>query len=560
MSKRLYFLYLSVICSQLLSATQKIDDIDLKITSASKVKQNQRVDLKRKCPPQKQSQVQITFDLTTKNIANTDAQCFVFFVKKGFSFSPYLQKLAATFFPQLQAYMKEKKFIGKNKTSLFVPISTKKGIKRLLFLGLGEPKDGKIDIERLRQATGTLIRLAQKNKFSHIAIVSPDAQLFGVAPDYVAKQLVITLYMAVYQFNEFITTKDRRLNSTCKITLGISKKDKKAIKKILPEGAYIGRAVNRARYWVDLPASHLTPIRLTNDAKAIAKKHGFTITVFDRKKIVELGMGGLAAVSQGNQDCRFVVMEYKTKKKKADTIAFVGKGITFDSGGLSIKSSKGMSTMKDDMGGAASVIAAMDALGYLKPAVNIVCITPLTENMLSASAIKPGDIVTFYNCKTAEIKNTDAEGRMVLADGLSYAERHYKPNAMIDLATLTGSCSRALGPFYSGLFSTNKSFREKTKKASKISGDRVWRLPMNDCYKAAIKSNIADIQNIGKPKYKAGATTAALFLQNFVGKTPWVHLDIAGTAYNVPDVSYYRTDSATGVGVRLLVELAMNWS
>ena len=217
-----------------------------------------------------------------------------------------------------------------------------------------------------------------------------------------------------------------------------------------------------------------------------------------------------------------------------------------------------METMKEDMSGAAAVIGSMQAIAQLKPDVNIVAITALSENLPSGTATKPGDILRFYNGKTAEVKNTDAEGRLVLADALSYAVKHYNPVAIIDLATLTGACAYALGPFYSGLVSEHDEFADKVLHAANKSGDFAWRLPLTDDYKVAIKSDVADICNIGTKKISAGTITAAAFLQNFVGDVPWVHLDIAGVAFAVPNISYYGS-GGTGYGVRLLVELAMNW-
>jgi leucyl aminopeptidase len=187
-------------------------------------------------------------------------------------------------------------------------------------------------------------------------------------------------------------------------------------------------------------------------------------------------------------------------------------------------------------------------------------LTPICENLPSGKATKPGDIIRFYNGKTAEVRNTDAEGRLILADALSYAVQHYQPDFIIDLATLTGACAYALGPFYSGMMSKSDEFMKKVEHASELSGDRVWRLPFHDDYKVAIKSAVADMCNAGNNRYRAGAITAGFFLSNFVGDTPWVHLDIAGTAFDVPDMPYYRTGNATGFGVRLLVELAVHWN
>jgi leucyl aminopeptidase len=203
-------------------------------------------------------------------------------------------------------------------------------------------------------------------------------------------------------------------------------------------------------------------------------------------------------------------------------------------------------------------LVALEALAHLKPDVHVIGVAPLAENLPSGKATKPGDIVQFYNGKTAEVKNTDAEGRLILADALSYVTKHYKPDAIVDIATLTGACAAALGPFYSGLMSCHDELVEKIMESGHRAGDHVWRLPLNDDYAAAIRSDVADLSNIGSQRYMAGAVTAAYFLKQFVHDTPWAHLDIAGTAFNVPDIPYYRT-GATGVGVRLLVDLAMNW-
>jgi leucyl aminopeptidase len=272
-----------------------------------------------------------------------------------------------------------------------------------------------------------------------------------------------------------------------------------------------------------------------------------------------MGMHGLAGVSAGSgQDAHFVILEYKTKKPKAPTIAFVGKGITFDSGGLSIKPANSMEDMKEDMAGAASVINAIAAVAQLGADVNVIAVAPITENMPGCHAQKPGDIVTFYNGKTAEIRNTDAEGRLILADALAYTAKHFKPDAMIDVATLTGACIYAVGPFFSALLSDNDELSERVQQAAKMAGDPVWRLPFTPDFKEAVKSPIADIQNVGNPSIAAGTITAAWFLRHFTDDVPWVHLDIASSAFNVPGISYYGK-GATGSSVRLLIDVARNW-
>jgi len=503
----------------------------------------------------------ITFMVSSKKILDLKADCSVFFLEQDFAFSKDLVQVEKKYFPKLKQFLKFKEFKGAQKSSLLMNACDNQEMFHLLFLGLGKSSKGKkIDVENFRRALGLLIRVAEKNKFKKLAVKLPTASLFGVTQQYLGKQVATIINMASYHFDTFITQKAYKLPHNFEITLCVADKDKKAITKGLKEGESISEAVNKARNWVDLPPADLTPMQLADAAKKIAKKHDIKITVFNEKKVEQLKMGGLVAVSKGSErDCALVIMEYKAKKKTAPTLAFVGKGVTFDSGGLSLKPSAAMETMKEDMSGAAAVIASMDALANLKPKVNIVCVAPLAENLPSGNATMPGDIITFYNGKTAEVKNTDAEGRLILADALSYVEKHYKPDAIVDLATLTGACLYALGPFFCGMMGKHEGLLKKVQRASDLSGDRVWNLPFHDDYKPAIKSTVADISNIGSKKYLAGTVTAGFFLKNFVKDTPWVHLDIAGTAFNVPDISYFR-DGATGFGVRLLVELALNWS
>lgn len=503
----------------------------------------------------------IKFTLTSKKLLEQDAECLVFFLEQDFKFSKELAECADCFFPQLKKFMKDRNFSGSAGSSLLIPVSFQDYVSNLLFVGLGKVVRGNktIDIENFRRALGSVVRIAESKKYKTIALSIPPRSLFGVTAEYLGKQVATIVAMANYHFDKFITQKDARVPHDFDITCVVDSKDKALFDRGMKIGHTISEAVNTAREWVDTPADQLTPAVFANNAKKIAKKESLKITVFDGKKIKQLGMGGLEAVSRGSdEDCRMIIMEYKPKKKTTKTIGLVGKGITFDSGGLSLKPADYMDTMKDDMSGAAAVIAAMQALANLKPSVNVVAVAALAENMPGAKAFKPGDVLKFYNGKTAEILNTDAEGRLVLADALSYITKHYKLDALIDLATLTGACMYALGHFFCGLMSQHDNFATKVQSASVLSGDRVWPLPFHDDYKPAIKSDIADIKNTGSKAYMAGTTTAGFFLQNFVGDTPWVHLDIAGTAFNVPDISYLRK-GATGFGVRLLVELVMNW-
>lgn len=501
----------------------------------------------------------LTITTNKKAMLEQSTDCLAFFVEKDFAFSKELQSIAHALFPDLKELMDDRDFTGDAKSVLIVPVAGHKNIKNLLFIGIGKKDTDKyMTLEFYRRAVGVLVRNADRINAKKVAVELPSAKRFGIELEELAKETALTAQLAAYYFTEFHT--DKKQYHPAQFELSIVNDDAKAVTAGLKEADIIAQATNLARHWIDSPPCVVTPPHLADEAKKIAKKYDLTFTVFNEKQIIEMGMGGLAGVSRGSdRDCQFVIMEYNCGKKTAPTIALVGKGITFDSGGLSLKPAQSMETMKEDMSGAAAVIATMQAIAQLKPKVNVVALTPISENLPSGKATKPGDILHFYNGKTAEIKNTDAEGRLILADALSYAVKHYKPDAMIDIATLTGACSYALGPFFTGLMSQHPELAKKVEQAAERSGDRVWPLPFHDDFKPAIKSAVADICNIGTPTYRAGAVTAGFFLQHFVGDVPWVHLDIAGTAFDVPDIPYYRSASATGVGVRLFVDLLMNW-
>jgi leucyl aminopeptidase len=459
-------------------------------------------------------------------------------------------------YPLVAELAQQRGFTGAKKQTLNLSVTIDNAPTSILLVGVGKA-DNSIDARELyRRAIGTIVRQAQCMKAASLALQLPDPATLGYTKEELTQETVIALTLANYNFDDFISKdpNDRVADLVDVILCGIEVAEAEIQKAYM-----IARAVNKARHWIDTPPSMMTPPQLAAKAQEIARHHNLGITVFGEQEVIKMGMGGLAAVSRGSDiDCQLVIMEYKTEKPNAPMLAFVGKGITFDSGGLSIKPARSMETMKEDMSGAAAVIASMEVLAQLKPAVNIVALAPMSENLPSGKATKPGDIIRFYNGKTAEVRNTDAEGRLILADALSYAVKHYKPDAIIDLATLTGACSYALGPYFAGMMSMHDDFVAQVQKAADRTGDRVWRLPLHDDYKAAIKSTVADICNIGNEKIMAGTITAAHFLQNFVNDTPWVHLDIAGTAFDVPGISYFR-DGATGYGVRLLIDLASNW-
>jgi leucyl aminopeptidase len=311
----------------------------------------------------------------------------------------------------------------------------------------------------------------------------------------------------------------------------------------------IGQAVNLARDLANTPPVEKSPSKLADRIRIVAEDAGLSVDVWDAERIERERFGGLMGVAAGSHEHpRFVTLQHR-KGGEAPTLALVGKGVTFDSGGLSIKPSASMEDMKADMTGAAVVAAAMQAVARLELAVNLVGYLPLTENMTGGRAMKLGDVLTIRNGKTVEVLNTDAEGRLILADALSFAVER-KPDRLIDLATLTGACMVALGPRIAGLFSNNDPFCQEFLDATRLTGERAWRMPLDDDFKEGLKSQVADLKNIGG-KW-GGAVTAAKFLEQFVGATPWIHLDIAGPSWAESD-NATRDAGATGCFVRTLV-------
>lgn len=322
-------------------------------------------------------------------------------------------------------------------------------------------------------------------------------------------------------------------------------------------GKIIAKAVNFNRELAWGPANDITPTKLAEEAKRIEKEHGVKTTVFDRKKSEEIGLHSFLAVAQGTEEPpKFIIMDYGSDKEDVDTIALIGKAITFDTGGISIKPSKDMGYMKADMSGGAVVIAAMEAIAQLKPNLRIVGIVPATDNMPSGKAYHPGDVIKSYSGQTIEVINTDAEGRMIINDALTYAAKNYKPKAMFDFATLTGSMVIALGNHAIGYFANNDDLAEKLEEASKTSGERIWRMPLWEVYDQQLKSDIADFKHTGGRA--GGSITAARFLSKFVEEVPWIHLDLAGVSRQESDKDY-NPKGGKGAAVRLIIDVIRNW-
>ena len=336
-----------------------------------------------------------------------------------------------------------------------------------------------------------------------------------------------------------------------RVTLACGVAESTAAREGLQRGEAIAAGVALAREWANRPGNHCTPGDLADEARRLAKSHSLEIEVLGRKEAEKLGMGCFLAVAQGSQQApKFIVLQYKGAAKSAAPLVLVGKGITFDTGGISIKPAAEMDEMKFDMGGAASVLGTFRAVAQLKPKINLVGLIPACENMPSGQAVKPGDVVTSMSGQTVEILNTDAEGRLILCDALTYAER-FKPAAVVDIATLTGACVIALGHHRSGLFSTDDALAGQLDQAGQAALDPCWRMPLDEEYDEGLKSNFADMGNVG-PR-AGGAITAAMFLKRYTAKYPWAHLDIAGSAWKSG-----AAKGSTGRPVPLLTQFVLN--
>jgi len=417
--------------------------------------------------------------------------------------------------------------------------------------GLGRRED--FNVDRIRGVTGEFCRALRKVNCHKIATILHGAGIGGVELEASAKAITEGALLGLYTFAKY---KKPEYENIKEMLIVVREEEIVPIlERSINKGKLIAEAVNLARDMGNEPANYMTPSQMAEVAREIASKYDLEIKVFDREGIEAMGMGALLGVAKGsNQPPKLIILSYRGDEHSEKTLGFLGKGITFDSGGISIKPSEGMADMKDDMAGAAAVMTAIAAIARLKPKINVTAIIPATENLPSGTALKPGDVLKAMSGKTIEVISTDAEGRLILADALSYAQE-LGLSPLIDLATLTGACRVALGMLYSGLFGNDQDWVDKVLSAAQRTGEKMWHMPMPEEYKEQIKSEIADIKNTGN-RY-GGAITAALFLAEFAGNAPWVHIDIAGPRLSNKE-SGYIVKGATGFGVRTLIELALN--
>ncbi len=426
--------------------------------------------------------------------------------------------------------------------------------RRVLLVGLG--KRDELKANTLRQAAAIGVQQAQKLQAANVTIgvhgpMPLDETRAGQA---IAEGLVL----GAYRFLRYRTNlKPEESFTVSNVTL-LTAEANAATQAGVTQGLTIARGVTLARDLVNTPGGDLTPPDLANAAVELGQRVNVKVTVLDKAQLEEGGFGGILAVGRASKnEPRFIIMEYGTPSADTPTICLVGKGLTFDSGGLSIKPADAMTTMKSDMGGSATVLGTMQVVAELGLPIHLVGLIPSAENMIDGNAYRVGDIIKTLSGKTIEVLNTDAEGRIVLADALHYAQR-YQPKAIIEFSTLTGAVIIALGAYATGMMGTDQALMDALRQAGEATSERVWQLPLWDEYKEMIKSEIADIKNVGgRP---AGSITAGAFLANFVGEYPFVHFDIAATSFEEKPTQAYNIAGGTGVGVRLMVEYLQHYA
>ncbi len=419
---------------------------------------------------------------------------------------------------------------------------------RVLLVGCG--KSGPLSAKDYRDIVRAAVRAVVEAGVTDAAFYLCELDLRDLSLQWAVHTAASVALETTYRFDRLKARKDRRAPALRRVLLGVSGGPSKTLDAALRSGVAVGEGVNLARELGNLPPNICTPGYLAQQAVALGRKHRLKVSVLGERQMKRLGMGALLSVARGSrQPPKLICIEHSGGRKGEEPIVLVGKGITFDTGGISLKPAAEMDEMKYDMSGAGSVLGTLKAVAQMKLPLNVVGVVPTTENMPGGNASRPGDIVESMSGQTIEILNTDAEGRLILCDALSYAER-YRPAAVIDIATLTGACVIALGHVCSGLFANDDSLADELMAAGKASWDRAWRLPLWDDYQEQLKSNFADMANIGgRP---AGSVTAACFLSRFAKNFKWAHLDIAGTAWRSG-----KEKGSTGRPVPLLTRFLM---
>jgi leucyl aminopeptidase len=496
--------------------------------------------------------MQIT--LETKPYATLEADALVTYVfEESDPLQGHLLEMDQSANGLLRKLVQSGELTGKTleSTLLHVPAGLKAG--RLLLLGAG--KREQFSGATLRKIVGAAIRSLKAKGVKKIAFLVGEKE----ANDAAAQAIAEAVTTANFETDKYKTDKktDKQIESLA--IAGYPDSMRASADAAISRGRTIGEAQNFTRDLVNEPSNKLTPRVLGEKAEAMAREAGLAVEVLDERRIADLKMGALLSVAQGGPEPpRMIVITYVPAKAnpQAPVIGLVGKAVTFDTGGISIKPADGMEKMKYDMAGGATMLGVMRAIAALKPNVKVICVVPATENMPGGTAQKPGDIQTSMSGKTIEVLNTDAEGRLILADGVTFAKQ-LGATALIDAATLTGAIVVALANVNVGVFGSDQAFTDKLLASAKAAGEKMWQMPIDDEYREFIKGSFADIQNIGSGK-GGGAITGAMFIKEFAGDTPWIHLDIAGTAWN-DDAKPWLAKGPTAVALRTLVHLLMSY-
>lgn len=435
-------------------------------------------------------------------------------------------------------------FTGKAGESIFLPLSDK-NIAAVLVVGLGDEETP--DAEKIRRAAGKGIDSLRTYRITTLAV--------DCTVDWPIAAFIEGISLGQYRFDRYKSPDPEAFTGEIEDIQLVGKKPNtlNGTLEACRRAARICANANWARDLANAASNDMTPAQLALEARTVAETYKLGYDCLDAGRMAELGMNALLGVARGSKEPPKLIVVSHHVAHDAPTLAIVGKGITFDTGGISIKPSESMHEMKYDMCGAAAVLGAMKTVGQTKPGVNVLCVVPASENCVDGNAQKPGDIVRAYNGKTIEIHNTDAEGRLILCDALAYTVDHYAPDKIVDLATLTGGVIVALGHYAAGVMATDDSLYAGLESAANATGERVWRFPLWDDYAKMMEGEHADLCNIG-PSRQASSIQGGVFLKEFVGDTPWAHIDIAGTAWGAKNIPYLDTKYASGYGVRLLSE------
>ena len=455
--------------------------------------------------------------------------------------------------PALKAIVKEAlslpEFSGKKDEVVLLYNPRRLKAKRAIVRGLGKAKE--LDAETLRSATGKTVKACIKRKFARLWVAVPDAKKLPLEDEAALRALMEGGCLANHIFDKF--RKEKKDKPLRQITFALPKAQVNRFRNISRQVETICAGTVMARDWISTPANAKTPEQFAADIFANARKEGLKTQVIKEKQLERHGMGALLSVCRGSKSSPHLVILDHNPGKSGKPIVFVGKGVTFDSGGLNLKPGSSMTDMKADMSGAAVVAATLMTVARMKTRRRVIGVIPIVENMVNGEATRPGDIVKTYAGKTVEIGNTDAEGRLILIDAMAYAVKRFKPQIMVDLATLTGACVVALGEKMAAVFSEDDKLADAIVASGKATDEHSWRMPLFQDYREMLKSEFADINNLPNARW-GGAITAALFLSEFVEDTRWAHIDIAGPAYS-KKAGPYCPPGGTGFGVRLLMDL-----